>query len=458
MQLILLSGGSGKRLWPLSNDSRSKQFLKVLQNETSEKESMIQRVCRQLKESSLFDKSIISTSKGQVEIIKNQITEEVPIVIEPSRRDTFPAIALSTSYLLSNNIIDLEDVVTVLPVDAYVDNSFFEKVKELEETLVQSNADIALLGVTPTNPSEKFGYIVPDENVNILSHYFHVNYFQEKPSKEVAEQLIAKNALWNCGIFCFKAKYLFNFLNNRGYNFEYEHLLEMYEDLPKNSFDYEVVEKTNNIIVLPYDGSWKDLGTWNSLTDEMNNSLIGKGIISGDSVGSKVINELDIPITLVGIEDAIVAASPDGILVTNREASTNIKKYIDKFNNRPMYEERRWGWYRVLEYVKYEEGNEVLTKRIGINAGSNLSYQIHFKRTETWTILKGDGILLLEGKPSHLRTGDTITIPLGKKHALKAITDMEILEVQSGIELVEDDVHRISLEWEQIISEHQLTI
>ncbi|PAF37234.1 mannose-1-phosphate guanylyltransferase [Terribacillus saccharophilus] len=455
MQLILLSGGSGKRLWPLSNDSRSKQFLKVLHNKNNDKESMIQRVCRQLKENNLLDKSIVSTSKGQVEIIKNQIGDDMPIVIEPSRRDTFPAIALSTSYLLSKSVINKEDVVIVLPVDAYVDNSFFKKVKELEKTLIESKADIALLGVTPSSPSEKFGYIVPEETIH--SHYLHVDYFQEKPTKEVAKHLIEKNALWNCGVFCFKAEYLIKLLTQNGYSYEYDDLFNFYNDLSKNSFDYEVVEKTKNIVVLPYDGSWKDLGTWNSLTDEMNYSLTGKGIISEDSIGSKVINELDIPITLIGIENAIVAASPDGILVTNREASPTIKEYIGEFNNRPMYEERRWGWYKVLEYVKYEEGNEVLTKRIGINAGSNLSYQLHFKRTETWTVLKGEGILLLEGKPFHLRIGDTITIPLGKKHALKAITVMEILEVQSGIELVEDDVHRISLNWEEIIAEHQLS-
>jgi mannose-1-phosphate guanylyltransferase len=455
MQIILLSGGSGKRLWPLSNDSRSKQFLKVLDNESNHKESMIQRVCRQLHESNLLDNSIISTSKGQVEIINNQLSNEVPIIIEPSRRDTFPAIALATSYLLSNKNISKEEVVIVLPVDAYVDNAFFERVKDLEETLIDTKADIALLGVKPTSPSEKFGYIVPNKEKDTDS-YFTVDHFQEKPSKEVAYKLIEKNAFWNCGVFCFKAGYLSNILAEKGHNHDYEYLLEMYDDLSKTSFDYEVVERANNIVVLPYTGAWKDLGTWNALTDEMKNPLTGKGKISEDSKGSKVINELDIPVTLVGMENAIVAASPDGILVTTKDASTNIKKYIEDFNNRPMYEERRWGWYRVLEYVKYEEGNEVLTKRIGIDSGKNLSYQLHFKRTETWTVLKGDGILLLEGKPYHLRVGDTISIPLGKKHALKAITDVEILEVQSGIELVEDDVHRISLEWEKIIADYQI--
>lgn len=136
--------------------------------------------------------------------------------------------------------------------------------------------------------------------------------------------------------------------------------------------------------------------------------------------------------------------------MTDKDASTKVKEYVEGFNSRPMYEERRWGWYRVLEYTRYAEGNEVLIKRLGINAGKNLSYQMHYKRSEVWTIVKGEGIFVFNDQLSHVRTGDVIHIPLGAKHTLKATTNMEIIEVQTGSELIEEDIYRTSNEWEEI--------
>lgn len=455
MNLILLSGGSGKRLWPLSNDSRSKQFLKVLENEEGIKESMVQRVWRQLERSELAKNSVIATNASQVEMIKSQIGTNVRTVTEPCRRDTFPAIALSVSYLYSVMNKDPQEFVSVLPVDPFVEDSFFLKVKELEKVLNDSDSEIALIGAEPTFPSEKYGYIVPSE-VCSEKNYLEVKSFKEKPSQEIAKKLIDNKAFWNCGVFAFRMNYILEHLKNINMPIEYSELIQKYEELPKISFDYEIVEKAKNITVLPYQGYWKDLGTWNTLTDEIKNSITGKGIISSDSQGSKLINELNIPIAVIGISNAVVAASPDGILITDRELSPQVKEYANMFNDRPMFEERRWGWYRVIDYTKYKEGNEVLTKRIGILSGKNLSYQVHYKRSESWTILKGEGILLLEDQFHHLRSGDSINIPLGTRHAIKAITDMELIEIQTGSELVEEDVHRISLEWEEIISNFQI--
>ncbi len=149
MKLILLSGGSGKRLWPLSNDSRSKQFLKVLKNNNDEMQSMVQRVWGQLKNLGIENDAVIATSKSQVDMINNQLGNDVPIIIEPERRDTFPAIALAASYLYSKEHVDLNEVVGVLPVDPYVENSFFERLLDLEKALSSSNADLGLMGVTP---------------------------------------------------------------------------------------------------------------------------------------------------------------------------------------------------------------------------------------------------------------------------------------------------------------------
>ncbi|WP_438495325.1 sugar phosphate nucleotidyltransferase [Paenibacillus sp. IHBB 3054] len=447
MDLILLSGGSGKRLWPLSNDSRSKQFLKVLDN-NGKLESMVQRVWSQLESLQMDGKTVIATSKSQVDMIRGQLGDGVSLIIEPERRDTFPAIALAVTYLYSVKGTSLDEVVGVLPVDPFVDLSFFERIKDLETVINLSDADLALMGVTPTYPSEKYGYIVPIQNDN--KNFIEVSHFKEKPTEFEATSLIDQNALWNCGVFAFKLKYITNLLEAKGFSTQYEELLTQYKQLEKISFDYAVVEKAKKIIALPYMGSWKDLGTWNTLTEEMGTHQIGKGIISDDSTNTHLVNELDISVTVLGIKDAIVAASPDGILVTDKEASPRIKELLNGFQQRPMYEERRWGWYKVLDHTKFDEENEVLTKRVCIKAGCNLSYQMHFSRSEVWTIIKGQGEYVLNDKIHLVKFGDVIVIPVEAKHAIKAITDLEFIEVQTGSNLIEEDIVRIYVTWDEV--------
>ncbi|MFA1711678.1 sugar phosphate nucleotidyltransferase [Peribacillus frigoritolerans] len=452
MKLVLLSGGSGKRLWPLSNDARSKQFLKVLENESGNFHSMVQRVWNQLGRVELADSTVIATSKSQVDMIQSQLNNQARVIIEPSRRDTFPAIALAAAYLYTFDEVNLNEVVAVLPVDPFVQDTFFERIKDLESIINENEADLALMGVQPTYPSSKYGYIVPkgDNEKETAKNYLQVKHFMEKPSEDQAMELINQGALWNCGVFAFKLKYVINILKQRGFPTNYEELLKKYDSLPKLSFDYEIVEKAEKICVLPYDGYWKDLGTWNTLTEEMGTIKIGKGIISKECVNTHLINELDIPITVLGVSNVVVAASPDGILVTDKETSPRIKEIIGDFDNRPMYEERRWGWYRVLDHTKVEEGQEVLTKRIGVNAGCNLSYQYHFKRSEVWTIIKGEGVFAHNDKLRVVKPGDVLQIKVGESHGIKAVTDLEMIEVQSGTELIEEDIVRVYMKWEEI--------
>lgn len=449
MKLILLSGGSGKRLWPLSNDSRSKQFLKVLKNENDEMQSMVQRVWGQLKSLGLENDAVIATSKSQVDMINSQLGNDVPIIIEPERRDTFPAIALAASYLYSKEHVDLNEVVGVLPVDPYVENSFFERLLDLEKALNASNADLGLMGVTPTYPSEKYGYIVPNVEKSTQA-FIQVSHFKEKPATAEAEELLKQNALWNSGVFAFKLDKIISLLDQKGLPVQYDVLVQQYASLPKISFDYEVVEKTENIVALPYNGSWKDLGTWNTLTEEMGTNIIGKGNMGIECEQNHIINELDIPVFVLGLSNIIVAASPDGILVSEKDASPRVKELVGDWDQRPMYEERRWGWYRVLDHTKYNDGNEVLTKRIGITASKNLSYQYHNNRNEVWTIVKGEGIFVLDDEIRVVRPGDVLEIQPGQKHAIKAVTNLEFIEVQSGSELVEEDIVRIYMQWNEI--------
>nr|WP_017554768.1 sugar phosphate nucleotidyltransferase [Heyndrickxia coagulans] len=453
MRIVLLSGGSGKRLWPISNDARSKQFLKILKDSNGNLQSMVQRVWGQLKSVGLDNSTIIATSKSQEEIIQDQLSGEPNLIIEPARRDTFPAIALASSYLYTMTGVNLDEVIAVLPVDPFVETSFFNKIKELEEIIQNSKPDLALIGVRPTYPSEKYGYIVPDKKVNNSLKYINVNSFEEKPSKGKAKELINQGALWNCGVFAFSLRYIIGLLEKKKIPINYEELLKQYDKLPKISFDYEVVEKAKKIVAISYNGYWKDLGTWNTLTEEMGTNQIGKGIISKDSLNTHLVNELDIPVTVLGVSDTIVAVSPDGILVSDKEKSPKVKEIVGIFNDRPMYEEKGWGWYRVLDYAKYDDGKqEILTRRIGIKHGANLSYHYHLAHKETWTIIKGNGIIVLNGCSYEIKTGDVVQIDSKDKHALKANSEIELIEVQMGSELIHEDVVMISSNWDEIIS------
>lgn len=450
MKIILLSGGSGKRLWPLSNDSRSKQFLKVLKNEEDQLESMVQRVWRQIGDIGLSESTYVATGKAQTDMIYSQLGTDAPIIVEPNRRDTFPAIALAAAYLYSMEGVSLQEVITVLPVDPYVENDFFRKVKELEEVVLTSGADIGLVGVKPTYPSEKYGYIVPEQETYHDS-YRRVSHFTEKPHEEQAKLLIKQNALWNCGVFAFKLDYLINMLIEKGIPIQYEELVKQYDNLAKISFDYEVVEKAGHVVVAPYEGYWKDLGTWNTLTEEVDSHLMGNGIISDDSVNTHVVNELDIPVTVIGLSNIVVVTSPDGILVADKASSPRIKDIMRDVEQRPMYEERRWGWYKVLDYSKLAENQHVLTKRICIGAGKNSSYQLHHKRSETWTFIAGEGELVLNEKLIPVKAGDVIQIPMRSRHAIRGITDLEFIEVQTGSELIEEDIIRLYMSWDEIL-------
>ena len=449
MKLILLSGGSGKRLWPLSNDARSKQFLKVLENQNGDSESMVQRVWGQLKAVGLEDSAVVATSKSQVDMLQNQLGDSIKMVVEPERRDTYPAIALAAAYLSSIEHVKRDEVVAVLPVDSFVDDHFFERVKELEDVLTTSESDLALVGVTPTYPSEKYGYIVPESDQG--GHTLvKVSHFREKPEEEQARKLIAQQALWNCGVFAFNLGYILSKLEELDLPTDYLKLINKYDSLPKISFDYEVVEKATDIVALRYDGDWKDLGTWNTLTEEIATPISGNGILSEDCEETHLINELDIPIVVLGLSNVVVAASPDGILVTDKNSSPRVKELIKEFDQRPMFEERRWGWYRVLDHTNYENGQEALTKRIGVAAGKNLSYQRHHKRSEVWTITNGEGEFALDNVIYEVEPGDVLSIPIGAKHGIRATTDLEFIEVQAGTALVEDDIVRIFMRWDDV--------
>lgn len=458
MQLVLLSGGSGKRLWPLSNNARSKQFLPLLEKEDGTMESMVQRVVRQARLANLTEDITLATNASQQDIIVNQLGDSVNLVTEPERRDTFPAIALAASYLkLAKQCAD-DEVVVIMPCDPYTELGYFETIDKMVECVKANVADLVLMGIAPTYPSEKYGYVVPEKDSSNSCNscsYKKVSRFTEKPSVAKAEELLKENAFWNGGVFAFRLGYMLKIVEKyislvdslTGGLVDFETIRSRYSEFPKISFDYEVAEKAESVAVVPFNGEWKDLGTWNTLTDELHKPVIGNAVMGAHCENTHVINELQNPIFVDGLKDVVVAACPDGILVCSKEHSEEIKKSVENLTPRPMYEERRWGTYRVLDDSYYADGRHSLTKSITLKEGKNISYQIHHHRSETWTFVEGEGIFVLDGKEQHVKAGDTVIIPVEHFHAIKALTHLTFIEVQSGNPLIEEDIERFDYEW-----------
>jgi mannose-1-phosphate guanylyltransferase len=423
MNIILLSGGSGKRLWPLSNDIRSKQFIKLFDNGHGELESMVQRMYHGIKTIDKDADITIATSKSQVSELKNQLGDNLSISVEPCRRDTFPAIALAVSYLHDVKKVSLDEAVVICPVDPYVEDDYFKALVKLYELASNDDSSLSLMGIEPTYPSEKYGYIIPktkDQISNVLM-------FKEKPTVEAAKGYIEEGALWNAGIFAFKIGYLLDKAHLLIEFKDYHDLFNKYESLNKISFDYAIVEKEKSINVLRFAGKWADLGTWNTLTESMAQSNLGNVIIGDGCDGTHVINTLDIPVFCMGTKNLIVAASPEGVLVTDKGGSSKIKPYIDKIEAPIMFAEKSWGEYRVVDVEP-----DSLTIKVTLNSGHHMSYHSHARRDETWTIVSGSGLAIIDGKKKPVISGSIITIKAGTKHSIVAKTNLKIIEVQIG--------------------------
>ena len=418
----------------------------MLQSPAGDAESMVQRVVRQIGESRLSGTITIATNSSQRDIIINQLGDEVDIVTEPERRDTFPAIALAAGYLSMAKKCSNDEVVVVMPCDPYTETKYFDVIADMVTAVENNAADLVLMGITPTCPSTKFGYVVPcpeDAEKSIL----RVKRFTEKPDVQRAEALLDEGAFWNGGVFAFRLGYMVNVLEKYITASSFEELHSRYGELPKISFDYEVAEKAESVAVLPFNGKWKDLGTWNSLTEELSSKAIGNVALGEQTENTHVVNELGMPVFCNGVKDIVVASSPDGILVCGKEYSENIKNYVDNLSPRPMYEERRWGSYRVLDSTTYSDGCMSLTKVLQIKSGRYISYQIHNNREEVWTVVDGEGVVVLDGERRNVSRGDVVVINQGQKHAIKATTDLQIVEVQMGSSLVEEDIERFEWEW-----------
>jgi mannose-1-phosphate guanylyltransferase len=442
MNIILLSGGSGKRLWPLSNDIRSKQFIPIFRGKDDTRESMVQRVYRQIKTVDADAQVTIATAKSQVSSIFNQLGDSVGICVEPCRRDTFPAIALASAYLRDVKGVDEQESVVVCPVDPYAETAYFEALNALSKQADKQEANLVLMGIEPTYPSAKYGYILPEDDALTSK----VKTFKEKPDEETAKRYIESGALWNGGVFAYRLGYVLDKAREiTGFD-SYEALLAHYETLEKISFDYAVAEKESKIQVMRFAGEWKDLGTWNTLTEAMEESNIGNVIENDTNENVHILNELDVPILCMGLKDVIVSASPEGILVAEKWHSSQIKPYVDRLDQQVRFAEKSWGSFRVLEVE-----DESLTIKVTLNPGHKMNYHSHQHRNEVWNVTSGCGVVILDGEYREIKAGDTVQIPAGAKHTVIAKTELKLVEVQFGAEISVQDKMKYDMptDWEK---------
>ena len=441
MNIVLLSGGSGKRLWPLSNDIRSKQFIKIFRKPdhaipmgteyTGDYESMVQRVYRQIRTVDADATVTIATSKSQVSAIHNQLGMDVGISVEPCRRDTFPAIALATSYLHDVQGVGLDEAVVVCPVDPYVNDDYFRALKELWELAQAGTANLVLMGIDPTYPSEKYGYIIPSSKDRVAK----VETFKEKPDAATAQKYIDAGGLWNGGVFAYRLRYVLDRAHELIDFADYEDLFAKYDTLTKISFDYAVVEHEKDIAVLRFAGDWKDLGTWNTLTEAMEETTVGDAQLNDTCENVHVINELGVPILVMGGRDMVVSASPEGILVSDKEQSSYIKPYVDAIDHQIMFAEKSWGSYRVLDV-----GESSMTVKVTLNPGHRMNYHSHEHRDEVWTVISGEGKTVVDGMEQPVKQGDVITMAAGCRHTVIAGSQgLQMIEVQLGRDISVSD-------------------
>lgn len=424
MNLILLSGGSGKRLWPLSNEIRSKQFLKILRSGDGY-QSMIQRVYGQITAAMPKARITVATGHSQVSSIINQLGSRVSVCVEPARRDTFAAIALAAAYVHDKQGTGPDEPVVVCPVDPYADDGYFRALETLGHAAAAGRDNLYLLGVRPTYPSEKYGYILP--GAARADGCRAVKAFREKPTMEQAQLYIDDGALWNCGVFAFRLAYLLEITRRRTGFADYESLLQHYGELEKISFDYAVVEKEPRIACMEYSGMWKDIGTWNTLAEEMDTPTIGDVTLGGGCQNTTAINELGIPLLCMGLQNIVVAASGDGILVSEKAHSSYIKPYVDKLEGQVRYAEKSWGSFTVLDVQP-----EGMTIKILLRSGQQLTYHSHMHRDEVWTVVSGCGRATVDGQTRPIVPGDVVHMPAGCKHTVFAKTELHLIEVQLG--------------------------
>lgn len=451
---IILAGGSGSRLWPLSRELYPKQLLS-LNSDKSLLQSTFERLSNFIAPENIISITNVKHA-ANVKLQLEQISDKVNVLSEPLSRNTAPAIALATKFILKQ---EKDPVILVVPSDHLIKNNkkFIETVKKGEK--LAQKGYIVTFGIEPNYPETGYGYI------NVLNNPvldgFKVKKFVEKPDSKTAQKYVdAKTYFWNSGIFMFKASTMISEIKKLApeiyevmnkFDFSNSNKIEynLFSKMPSISIDYAVMEKSDKIALVKLESDWNDLGSWQSIydvskKDKYNNVMIGN-VLDENSKNSFVYASSKLVAT-IGLEDTVLVETEDAILACKKDKTQDVKKIFDTLKkqnddthliHKTVY--RPWGFYTILA-----QGKGFLTKLIHVNAGQRLSVQSHNHRSEHWVVLSGIAKVVLEGKEHILSPGYSIDIPLKAIHSLQNPyeEDFEIIEVQLGDLLIEDDIVR----------------
>ena len=467
---VILSGGSGTRLWPLSRAMRPKQLLSLVSEAT-----MIQDTVSRLNGIRFLAPPIVVCNEEHRFMIAEQMREinidPSAIILEPFGKNTAPAVAISAikaseiAKEIDSNVAD-DAVILVLPADHVIEDTdaFHKAIATGYEAALMNK--LVTFGIIPTAPETGYGYIKAGALVDNNEAVRAVEEFVEKPDKQTAESYIEQGSyFWNSGMFMFKATQYLNELekyNSDMRNISAEALKQGETDLdfirlnrdvfkkcPSDSIDYAVMEKTENAVVVPVDIGWNDIGSWTALwevgqSDKRGNVTQGDVCVI-DSDNSYIHSENRL-VSVVGVKDHVIVETPDAVLVAHKDAAQNVKNIVDKLKETHREEAliphkvyRPWGTYECID-----QEDRFQAKRIMVKPGGRLSLQRHHHRSEHWIVVKGTAKVTCGDKEFIMSENESTYIPLGEKHRLENAgkIPLEIIEVQTGSYLGEDDIER----------------
>jgi mannose-1-phosphate guanylyltransferase/mannose-6-phosphate isomerase len=464
---IILSGGSGSRLWPLSRKSRPKQFMPLLGNKT-----MLQHTLERLPSASADP--ILVCNQDHCFIVEEQLQQinrkAQVVIVEPMGRNTAPALALAAMYVVNGTTAgwagnEADEILLVLPSDHYIGEigAFHAALKQAEESARAGH--LVLFGIRPTCPETGYGYVRSGEQLDAAT--YRVAEFVEKPDQEKAESyLAAGDYLWNSGIFMLNARTYLDELkrlrpdihaaSRRAFDgIRYEsgcaHVpAEAFARCPSDSIDYAVMEHTDRAVMVALDARWNDVGTWSALWDiqqKNGDENVFKGDVVAHASRRCYVAADGRLVSLLGVNDLIVVDTPDAVLIAHRDRVQEVKELVGQLDTLGRTEtsthrevNRPWGTYDSVD-----RGERFQVKRIRVKAGGRLSLQKHHHRAEHWVVVQGTALVTCGDKQFLLSENESTYIPIGEVHRLEnpGKVPLEIIEVQSGCYLGEDDIVRL---------------